>query len=284
MTLAVRPARMRSLLYVPASRPSMLAKAATLPADAVLIDLEDGVAPDAKDEARDNVRRALADGRFPENRWGIRVNAVGSPEHDPDLDLVAETAPPFAVLPKADDVDAVAGIAGAWAAHGTATGLMIETARGVGRARELAAAHPRVTALIVGSADLRLSLRARPDPDRAWERHALAEVLLAARMHGCRAIDAVYFRFRDDEGLERDAGVARDLGYDGKSCIHPAQVETIHAVFSSTPDEIAWARGVLEAWRRDDGAGRGVVVLDGEMIEALHVDLARRILDRAPDA
>jgi citrate lyase subunit beta/citryl-CoA lyase len=261
----------------------MLAKASSVPADAVLVDLEDGVPPDAKTEARDHVRRAFADGAFPVGRWGIRVNGVGHPEHASDLDLVAETTPPFAVLPKADDVDAVAGIAGTWAAHGTATGLMIETAAGVGRVRALAAAHPRVTALIVGSADLRLSLRARPDADRTWERHALGEVLLAARMHGCRAIDAVYFRFRDPRGLEREAAIARDLGFDGKSCIHPGQVATIHEVFSSTPEDLAWARAVLEAWRSGDGASRGVVVHDGEMIEALHIDLARRILERAPD-
>ena len=273
---------MRSVLYVPASRPEMLAKVAGLDADVVVIDLEDGVAPDSKDDAREQIRRTAS--TFPAGRWAIRVNAVGSPWHDDDLDLVAELAPPAAVLPKAEDVAAVAGLAGVFAGRGTSTGVMIETALGLGRVRDLAAAHPRVTFLLYGSADLRRSLGAAPDPGRSWERHALHEILLAARMHGCRAIDAVQFRFRDLDALARDAEVARDLGFDGKSCIHPGQVETIHRVFSSTDDEIEWARGVLETWQTEDGASRGVVVRDGEMIEALHVSIARRILDRAPDA
>jgi citrate lyase subunit beta/citryl-CoA lyase len=171
-----------------------------------------------------------------------------------------------------------------FAGHGTSTGVMIETALGLGRVRDLASAHPRVTFLLYGSADLRRSLGANPDPDRNWERHALHEIVLAARMHGCRAIDGVQFRFRDLDALARDATIARDLGFDGKSCIHPGQVETVHRVFSSTADEIAWARGVLETWEAEDGAARGVVVRDGEMIEALHLAIARRILDRAPDA
>ena len=273
--------RMRSVLYVPGSRPEMLAKVASIAADLAVVDLEDGVAPDAKDDARDHVRRAAS--TFPAGRWALRINAVGAPWHDDDLDLVAELAPPAAVLPKAEDVDAVAGLAGVFAGHGTATGLMIETALGVGRVRDLAAAHPRVTFLLYGSADLRRSLGAVADPARVWERHALFEILLAARMHGCRAIDAVQFTFRDLEALERDAAIARDLGFDGKSCIHPGQIETIHRVFSSTADEIAWARGVQEAWAAEGGASRGVVVRDGEMIEALHLAIARRILDRAPD-
>jgi len=274
--------RMRTVLYVPAHRPDMLAKAGSLPADAVVIDLEDGVAPASKEIARDHVRRAVTS--FPSGRWALRVNAVGTPWHDEDVALVAELAPPAAVLAKAEDVDAVAGLAGAFAGHGTSTGLMIETALGLGRVRELAAAHPRVTFLLYGSADLRRSLGAAPDPERVWERHALSEILLAARMHGCRAIDAVHFRFRDLEALAADAAVARALGYDGKSCIHPGQIETVRAVFSSTPEELAWARDVLSTWEREDGATRGVVVRDGEMIEALHVGIARRILDRGPDA
>jgi len=274
----------RSVLYVPASRRDRLARIAGLGADLAVVDLEDGVAPPDKDAARAHVRAAVADGVLPAGGWALRIHAVGSPWHEDDLDLVAETRPPMAVLAKAENVDAVAGLAGVWAGHGTATGLMIETARGLGRARELAAAHPRVAMLVLGSADLRLSLGARPDPDRAWERLALSEMLLAARMHGCAAIDGVYFRFRDEAGLVHAAGIARALGYDGKSCIHPAQIEPIHRVFASTPDEVRWARAVLDAWRDGRGDGRGVVVVDGEMVEALHVDLARRILDRAPDA
>ncbi len=110
----------------------------------------------------------------------------------------------------------------------------------------------------------------------------MSEILLAARMHDCAAIDAVTFQFRDLDALADDATIARDLGFDGKSCIHPAQLETVHRVFSSSEEELAWARRVHDAWEREEGERRGVIVVDGEMIEALHIDVARRILDRAP--
>lgn len=261
----------------------MLAKLGSLPADYCVVDLEDGVAPVEKEAARGHLRDAAADERLPGSGWALRVNALDSAFVDADLDLVTELAPPAVVLPKAEDPSAVAALAPRWAERGGATLLMIETANGVGRVRELAAAHASVIALLYGSGDLRLSLGARPDEARSWERHAMGEILLAARMAGCAAIDAVTFAFRDDTALEREARIAREIGFDGKSCIHPAQVETIHRVFASSPAEIDWAGRVLAAWRDGDGDRAGVVAMDGEMIEALHVDIARKILRRIPD-
>ena len=239
----------RSLLYVPASRRRMLAKLPSVQVDGVVIDLEDGVAPGDKSTARANLR-------------------------------AADLRPARVVLPKAEEIDRVVVLGEFVSTWDGRVGLMIETARGLGRVRELAGAHPAVDLLVYGSTDYRLAMGARPDPGREWERHALHEILLAARMHDCGAIDAVFFRFRDNAGLRREARVARDLGYDGKSCIHPAQVSTIHEVFASTTDEVAWAESVLVAWSDQDGNSRGVVVLDGEMIEALHVRVAERILGR----
>ncbi|MCP3980548.1 MAG: CoA ester lyase [bacterium] len=272
----------RSVLYVPAHRPRMLAKLGSIPADLFVVDLEDGVAPAEKDTARDHLREAARQDLLPESRWALRVNAAGSAWFETDLRLAAELTPTAVVLPKAEDPDLVGRLARERAADNAATLLMIETAAGVGRVRELAAAAPSIGGLLYGSADLRLSLGARPDEARGWERHAMSEILLAARMSDCAAIDAVTFRFRDDALLEREARIAREIGFDGKSCIHPAQLETIHRVFSSTPEEIGWAEGVLRAWRDGDGDRAGVVVMDGEMIEALHLDVARRILDRSP--
>ena len=271
----------RSVLYVPASQPRMLAKLADLAADVVVLDLEDGVAPAAKDGAREALR-ALADrGGLPAGgRWMLRVNAVGSPWHDDDLDLVAELRPPGVLLAKAGRAHDVEVLAAQWAAEGAFTALMIETARGLGCVRELAGAHGRVALLVYGSADLRRELGARPDPARTWERHAMSEIVLAARMHGAAAIDAVQFRFRDLDALAQDARIARDLGFDGKSCIHPDQLPTVHEIFRSSADEIAWAEAVLAGWERVDGERRGVAVVDGEMIERLHLDVARRILKR----
>lgn len=253
----------------------MVAKAPTFGADRLIVDLEDGVAPADKVAARNHVRDlgASAAGL-------VRINAAGSPWHDDDLAMVREARPLGVVLPKAEDPGSVAAIAEVVAGFDGEVALMIETAAGVGRARDLAAAHPAIRTLVYGSADLRRSLGARPDPARGWERHAMSEILLAARMHGRDAIDGVYFEFRDEGGLVRDARIAADLGFDGKSCIHPAQIEPIHRVFASGPDEVAWARAVLDGWKDGDGARRGVVVVDGEMIEALHVDIARRILAR----
>lgn len=272
----------RSVLFVPASNVRHLEKVADLAADAVLVDLEDAVAPPEKDAAREHVRAAASRGTLGSRPFMLRVN--GGPGGPPpaDLTLVGYAKPSTVVLPKAEDAAAIRLLAARFAEHGATTGLMIESAQGVAHAAELAGCHPAVRMLILGSADLRLSLRAHPDPDRLWERHALAEVLVAARAHGAAAIDSVYFHYRDASGLRRHARVARELGYDGKCCIHPAQVAPIHEVYASTREERAWARRVLEAWRDGDGASRGIVAMDGEMIEALHVALAQRLLDEEP--
>lgn len=268
----------RSVLYVPASRERHLEKIPSLGAEAILVDLEDGVAAQDKDAAREHVRAACARGILAGRRWMLRVNAGPMGPPPPDLTLVGFAQPPTVVLPKADDPAWVRQLATRFAEHGSATALMIESAQGLARVHELAGAHPDVTMLILGSADLRWSLRARPDAGRSWESVALAQILLAARVHGAAAIDSVYFHYRDAEGLRRHAAIARDLGYDGKSCIHPSQIDVIHDVYRSTPEEVSWARRVLEAWSSGNGAARGVIAVDGEMIEALHVDVARRIL------
>jgi citrate lyase subunit beta/citryl-CoA lyase len=272
---------MRSLLYVPASRPRMLGKLPSLTADAVAIDFEDGVAPGDKDKARHNLRQVAS--RILERdgpRWMMRVNPPGSPWHDDDMLLAGELRPPATLLPKAEEAGQVRDIAKRCATWGGKIGLMIETARGVAAVRDLVAAHTEVELLVLGSADLRRSIGARPGAGRGWELLAMQELLLAARAHGCLAMDSVYFHYKDERGLREHAAVARDLGYDGKSCIHPAQVAPIHEVFSSTPDEVAWARAVRRAWDEQDGDSRGVVVHEGEMIEALHLEIAARILDR----
>jgi citrate lyase subunit beta/citryl-CoA lyase len=271
----------RSVLYVPASRRKFLEKIPSLPADLVLVDLEDGVAPGDKEAARDNVRSAVTSGVLGGDRpWMLRVNGGRFGPPPEDLTLLGFAKPAIVVLPKAEDPEFVRALATRIADLGAATALMIETATGVARAMELMGAHAAVCMAIVGSADLQISLRARPDSGRSWEHHALSRVLLAARRYGHLAIDSVYFRYRDDEGLRAHAAFARILGYDGKSCIHPSQVAVIHDVYKSTPEELAWARRVLAAWVAANRGAEGVVAIDGEMIEALHATLAERILER----
>lgn len=269
----------RSILYVPAGRRELLEKAGRAGADLVIVDLEDGVAPDEKDTARENVRAAVASRILGGERpWMLRINAGRSGPHPGDLTVVGYARPPWVVVPKVEDPGTAGALASRFAEHGAMTALMIETAAGVLAAPSLAAAHPKIAMLIVGSADLRVSLGARPDPHRTWERHALAQVILSARAAGIAAIDSVYFAFKDDAGLRRHAAIGRELGFDGKSCIHPSQIPVVHEVYAPTPDEVAWARRVVAAWERGNGAANGVVAMDGEMVEALHVALAERIL------
>jgi citrate lyase beta subunit len=274
---------MRSLLYVPASRPRMLGKIPRVEADAVVVDLEDGVAPPEKEQAREHLRRAADQGVLKSaGSWMLRLNGPATRWHGADRELAAELRPPWIVLPKAEDRAAVAAAARWCEGWDGRLALMIETVRGVSEARALAGAAPAVGVLIYGSADYRLSVGARPDRARRWERGALHEILLAARLHDCAAVDSVYFRFRDTRGLTRHARTAREMGFDGKSCIHPSQVPVIHEVFDSSPKELAWAASTKRAWIEQDGPSTGVVVADGEMIEELHVRLADRILARAP--
>jgi citrate lyase subunit beta/citryl-CoA lyase len=266
---------------MPASRRAFLEKAPDHPADLAIVDLEDSVAPGEKDLARENVRAAALAGTLTHERpWMLRINAGPTGPPPEDLILVGYAKPAWVVLPKAEDVAATRPLVARIAEHGARVALTIESARGIAHVRELAGCHPAVGMLILGSADLRLSLAAPEEPERAWERHAMAELLVAARCHGACAIDSVWFRYRDDDGLRRHAGVARGMGFDGKSCIHPGQVPVVHEVFAPTPEEIRWAEAVREAWVSGDGAGRGVVSMDGEMIEALHLTLADRILRR----
>jgi len=261
----------------------MLAKLSLQVADALLLDLEDGVAPDRKGAARDHLREALGAGAHRGGPpWMLRVNGPSTSWYYDDLDLAAELQPRVTVLPKAEEPQQVRRLGAHCAAWGGEVGLMIETARGVARADELAGSHPGVRMLVFGSADYQRSVGARPGPRRDWESLALQQLLLAARVHGCQAIDSVYFHYRDEKGLREHAAPAREMGFDGKSCIHPDQVGPIHEIFSSSEEELSWARAVRQAWLEQRGSTRGVIVIDGEMIEALHLELAERILARAP--
>lgn len=276
--------RPRSAIYVPASSGRRLARRASLGADAAIVDLEDGVDPAGKEAARERVRAELR--RDPAPLDALRVNPPGTPWHEADLELAREVRPGALVLPKAERVEAVDAVARAVAGRCDALALTIETAAGLAAAVELAA-HPSVRWLLLGSADFRLSLGApAPDDpaDRAWETALLDGALVAARAGGAAALDGVYFRFRDEAGLRRHASPARARGYDGKTCIHPAQVGPIHEVWAPAAGELRWARAVVAAWESRDRGDAGVLVVDGEMIEELHVRLARALLERADAA
>jgi len=257
----------RSVLFLPASNDRAIAKARTLGADLVVLDLEDAVKPEDKRAARDAAVEAVAD------EWpmpvAIRVNSVGSEWHSLDLDAVARSKADFAVVPRAISGHLVQGVA---KAVGKPVLAMIETAAGVLAAAEIA---PQTAGLIAGTNDLRSDLRLPLDATRGPISTALQLIVLAARAVAVPVFDGVFNRLDDPQGFLAEAEDGRRLGFDGKSLIHPSQIEPCHRAFAPTDVEIERARRLVEAF--SGGAER----FDNEMIERMHVEAARRVLARA---
>jgi len=272
------PSLRRSLLYVPASSEAMLRKAGSRGADALIVDLEDGVRPEAKAAARAQAERVWLELDRGTSEVLLRVNGPGTPWHEADLLAAARIRPAGLVLPKCEDPAAVAAAGERLA--GTPVFLMVETARGVLAAAELARV-PGVAGLLFGAADYRASVHAGRDPEEAELLVARTALVLAARAAGVDVFDTPFFDYRDEAGLERSAGRGRLLGFDGKTAIHPAQVAVVNRAFSPTEAEEAWARRVVAALEAAAREGRAVATVDGEMVEALHAAEARRTLDRA---
>ncbi|WP_242394087.1 HpcH/HpaI aldolase/citrate lyase family protein [Anaeromyxobacter oryzisoli] len=276
--ITVRPRR--SVLYLPGSNPRALEKARTLPADALILDLEDAVAPSAKDEARGRVVAALAAGGFGQREVVVRVNGATTPWGAADLDAIARAGADAVCLPKVEHPDDVRAAERALVAAGAPEHLalwcMIETPCGVLGAAAIAAASPRLAALVAGTSDLVKDLGARHTPGRAEVLPSLALLLLAARANGLAALDGVHLDLADEAGLEAACRQGRDLGFDGKTVIHPAQLGAANRAFAPTPVEVEAARRVISAHAEAEAAGKGVVVVDGRLVEALHVEAARR--------
>lgn len=269
----------RSALYIPAANPRAMEKARGLPVDAILFDLEDAVAPDAKAGARDHLARALAADYGPRLRI-LRINALATPWGAGDAALAARLAAHLdgVLLPKTagpQDLDALAALV-----PGLPLWAMIETPQGVLSAPQIAE-HPRLHALVMGTNDLAKDLRCRNRADRLPLLPALGGCLLAARAHDRLILDGVYNAFRDTDGLRAEAEQGRDLGFDGKTLIHPDQIAIANACFGPTEAEIAQARREIAAHEAALAAGQGIAVLDGRIVENLHVETARRLIARA---
>ena len=269
----------RTLLYLPASNARALEKARTLPADVVILDLEDAVAPDAKEGARGAAVLAVSTD-FGASEVGIRANGPGTPWSDADFAAVSASAAAFIVMPKVDGPDEAR--AAVSKAGGKPVWAMIETPRAVLRADEIAAV-PGVAALIAGFADLTKDLRAKPGPGRLPLIYSASRILLAARAAGIPAFDGVYTRIADDAGLEAETRQGLELGFDGKTCIHPGQLDIVNRVFSPGADEVEHARGLIAAHEEAMAAGKAVATFGGKMVEVLHVAEAKRTL-RIADA
>lgn len=265
----------RSILYLPANRESAVAKARTLAADCVILDLEDAVQPDAKPAARAAAVAAAQAGGWGGRDLLLRVNGVATAWAAADFAALAPGEFAAVVVPK---VDSAAGAAQAVAlAAGVPVWAMIETPRGVIDAPAIAAV-PGVTALVAGMADLAKELHARPDAARTPLLYSLSAIVLAARAAGIAAFDGVFTDIRDPAGFEAEARQGLMLGFDGKTLIHPSQVEPCNAVFSPSAGDIAEAQGLIAAYEAGLAAGAGVTTYQGRLVEVLHVAEAQRLL------
>lgn len=273
----------RSALYVPASNARALAKARELPCDAVILDLEDAVAPEAKAAAREAAVAALAAG-FGGRTAVLRVNAPDTPWHGADLAAARTVRPDAVLLPKVETAEDVGVCAEALQlARGVRIWAMVETPGAVMHLPEIASAavETPLSGLVLGLNDLAAALGARQVPGRAPFLTALSRCVLAARAFGLLVLDSVFNTLDDPAGFEAECAQARDWGFDGKTLIHPGQIEAANRAFSPTEAELAWARAVTAAFADPANAGRAALRVQGALVEPLHLAQARRMLARA---
>jgi citrate lyase subunit beta/citryl-CoA lyase len=279
---ALRPRR--SVLYMPAANTRALEKAKAIAADALIFDLEDAVAPDAKDGARDNAAAAASSGQYGHREVTIRCNGLDTPWGAQDLIAAATSGAAAVVIPKVGSAGYLDEIAtrldNAGAPEQMRIWAMIETPAAVFDIRSIAA-HPRVSVLVMGTNDLARELRAGLVPGRHPLVPHLATALLAAREAGKVILDGVYNEVRNLEGFTTECIQAAEMGFDGKTLVHPDQVGPANEVWAPSAEEVAHSRLVIEAFEQAAAEGRGVITVDGKMIENLHVDNARRVLATA---
>lgn len=273
MSLSARP--LRSVLYIPGSKPRALEKARGLAVDAIIFDLEDAVAPDEKVTARETLAQALSEGGYGARMKIVRINGLDTEWGADDALAVRDMAPDAVLLPKVDDaedLDKLAKVTGdlpLWA--------MMETPRGMLAASAIAA-HPLCAGMVMGTNDLAKDIGARFRPDRLPLATGLGLCVLAAKAHAVAIVDGVYNAFKDDAGLEAECAQGRDMGFDGKTLIHPAQIDVANSVFAPSEDEVDLAERQIEAFDMALAQGQAVAVVDGKIVENLHVATARETL------
>jgi citrate lyase subunit beta/citryl-CoA lyase len=279
----------RSLLFMPGSNARALEKARTLPADGIILDLEDSVAPDAKATARDQIAQAIAKGGFGKREVLIRINALDSPWWIDDIVMAGKAGPDGIVLPKVSSVEDLSAVASqlrdAGAAASVKVWAMIETARAVLHAEELAAAsrdtETRLAGFMFGPNDISRETRIRMLPGRTAMLPMITHCVLASRLYGLEILDGPYSGIGDAEGFAAECAQGRDLGFDGKTLIHPGQIDACNAIFTPPAEEVAHARTIIAAFERPENANRGAIQLDGKMVERLHADMAERTIAMA---
>jgi len=268
----------RSVLYIPGSKPRALDKARSLPVDAIIFDLEDAVSAEEKDNARETLKAALAEGGYGARVKIVRINGLDTAWGHDDAKAVCDMDADVVLLPKVDSAAHVAALAAItgdlpiWA--------MMETPRGMLNAAEIAA-HPLLTGMVMGTNDLAKELQCRTRDDRLPMMTSLGLCLLAAKAEGLIIVDGVYNKYLDEDGLAAECEQGRDMGFDGKTLIHPAQVAGANAAFAPSEAEVDLARRQIVAFEEVEATGQGVAVVDGRIVENLHVETARSILAKA---
>jgi citrate lyase subunit beta / citryl-CoA lyase len=280
----IRPRR--SLLFMPGSNARALEKARNLAADGIILDLEDSVAPDAKALARDQIAQAIAAKGFARREVLVRVNGLDSPWWIDDIAMAGQARPDGILVPKVSSVEDLNAIGDRLKAVGADASIrvwaMIETARAVLHAEELAAAsrdpRTRLAGFVFGPNDISRETRIRMAPGRAAMIPMITHCILTTRAHGLEILDGPYSDLGNIDGFGQECAQGRDLGFDGKTLIHPGQIEACNAIFTPPAEEVAHARRIIAAFDQPENASRGAIRLDGQMVERLHADMARRTI------
>lgn len=280
MSQTARPRR--SVLYMPGSNARALEKARTLAADGLILDLEDAVAPDAKALARDQIAAALQQGGYGGRELVVRINGLETPWGADDLAMAASSRAHAILIPKVERAETVREVErrldAARASKDIAVWCMMETPLGMLHAEEIAASSPRVGCLVMGTSDLAKDLHAAHTRERLPLLMSLGLCLLAARAFGLAILDGVHLDLADDEGFAHACRQGKELGFDGKTLIHPKTIAKANEEFAPSADEVAWSRRVIAAHAAASREGKGVVLVDGKLIENLHVENARRLV------
>ncbi len=283
MSIQNRP--FRSVLYMPGSKERALEKAKSLEVDALILDLEDAVSPDEKPIARNLVCQAVKDGGYANRTLIVRINGLDSIWGQDDLKAVCKAAPDAILIPKVNSADELQQIEKMMNEYGapqeTRIWAMMETPIGILNAKEIAASTPRLQGFVMGTNDLVKELEAEHTPDRTPVLTSLSLCLLAARAYGLICVDGVYNAFKDDDGLRSSCIQGLEMGFDGKTLIHPAQLAITNEVFAPSEEELELANQYLSAFMEASARGEGVAVVNGKIVENLHVETAKKLIAKA---
>jgi citrate lyase subunit beta/citryl-CoA lyase len=270
---------------MPGSNARALEKGRSLAADCLILDLEDAVAPDAKETARGQIRDALGAGGYGSRELIVRINALDSTWGRDDIAMAASAGADAILLPKVESAElvhqAIAALNDAGAPAGLAVWCMMETPRGMLQADEIASSSPRMEALVMGTSDLAKDLQAAHTRERLPMITSLGLCLLAARAAGTAILDGVHLDLADDEGFDYSCRQGKDLGFDGKTLIHPKTIEAANRIFAPSDEEVAFSHTIIKAHAEAEKEGKGVVVVEGKLIENLHVEAAHRLVAMA---